>query len=78
LSASISAVAALPTEVANFLLVTTNQAEATSDTSNLKAVSATSLFVRLSSPISPPYSPQFSFGERKLQQRTTAIRSTAS
>ncbi|KAF2655892.1 hypothetical protein K491DRAFT_597974 [Lophiostoma macrostomum CBS 122681] len=44
LSASISAVAALPTELTNFLLVTTNQAEATSNTSNLKAVSATSLF----------------------------------
>ncbi|KAF2473397.1 uncharacterized protein BDR25DRAFT_387607 [Lindgomyces ingoldianus] len=35
---------ALPTELTNFLLVTTNQSTATSNSSTLRAVSATSLF----------------------------------
>lgn len=36
---------ALPTDLTNFLLVTTSQADASANSSDLKAVSATSLFV---------------------------------
>lgn len=43
LSASLSTAA--PTELTNFLLVTTDQPEPNYNSSNLKAVSATSLFV---------------------------------
>jgi hypothetical protein len=42
-----SMTAAVPTELTNFLLVTTDQPEPNYNSSNLKAVSATSLFVRL-------------------------------
>jgi len=42
-----SMTAAAPTELTNFLLVTTDQPEPNYNSSNLKAVSATSLFVRL-------------------------------
>jgi hypothetical protein len=52
---------ALPADPTNFLLVTTNQKEATTNSSQLKAVSATSLFVRVS-PISP-----FQFLSPRLQ-----------
>jgi hypothetical protein len=41
---------AAPTELTNFLLVTTDQPEPNYNSSNLKAVSATSLFV---SPLAP-------------------------
>jgi len=45
--ASASICAALPTDLTNFLLVTTSQIDASANTSELKAVSATSLFVSL-------------------------------
>jgi len=38
--------ATAPTELTNFLLVTADQPDPNSDSANLKAVSATSLFVR--------------------------------
>jgi len=41
-----SIAAALPTDLTNFLLVTTSQQEISQNSSELKAVSATSLFVR--------------------------------
>jgi hypothetical protein len=43
--ASASFCVALPTDLTNFLLVTTSQVDASANTSELKAVSATSLFV---------------------------------
>jgi hypothetical protein len=45
LAAGASLCAALPTELKDFLLVTTSQAVASDNTAELKAVSATSLFV---------------------------------
>jgi hypothetical protein len=45
LAAGVSLCAALPTELKDFLLVTTSQAVASDNTAELKAVSATSLFV---------------------------------
>lgn len=45
--------AALPTELTNFLLVTTSQLNTSTNSSELKAVSATSLFVRFTLLYSP-------------------------
>jgi hypothetical protein len=50
--ASASLCTALPADLTNFLLVTTSQVDASANASELKAVSATSLFVSLYS--NPP------------------------
>ena len=55
--AGASMAAALPTNLTNFLLVTTSQQEISKNSSELKAVSATSLFVR---PLNSPYYAQIS------------------